>query len=419
MNPQFLGVGADSSLPRAYPEEHFSLAREERMEPVIERISRARGAVLSVAPYFARGLFRLRFEEDATVPTMAVTPAFRVKYNPAFVVEKLTEATLAGVIAHELGHCIGLHHARMGERTAVYSGGFTVWNVATDVLVNDSVREIGLSLPDGAVTREGLKVPEHLVTAEDVYYWLLQRNEEEGGGGGGSFGEGDGGDLQAGGPGEEMEGDEGMLAKQVAADVKEYASRHPGKVPGGLEMWADSVLARPKIRWQDVLRSRRTRALASWVAGNENPTFGRRSRRQDAVGGREFVLPGRFKPVPLTVVIVDMSGSMSDRVTGSAVLTSVGGILEAAGGKTVAITCDTAAQVLGPISSAREIVAKGRHGGGTDMAPAFEEARKMRAACIVCITDGYLPPVPDEAIWLITPGGARQDWMRGIVLQYD
>lgn len=380
-----------------------------------EKISKARGVVLSVAPYLARGLFRMRFVQDDRVPTLGISPSFRVSYNGAYTAG-VTEAELAGIVLHELYHCIGRHHERMGYHAVRVRSGMTYWNIAADVLVNDAVRAVGLSLPNGVVTRERLKVPEIHATVEDVYDWLLAQAED---GGGGSFAEGDGGDLQPPGEGEVMEGDEGIVAKQIAADVQEYAKRHPGKVPNSLEMWADSVLARPKIRWQDVIRSQRTRQVAAWVAGSEQPTFGRRSRRQDSVGGKDFVLPGRVKSLPLTVVIVDMSGSMSDGTTGSAVLTSVGGIIDASGGQTIAITCDTAAQVLGPIASAREIVARGRHGGGTDMTPAFEEARKMKAACTICITDGYLPPVPDRAIWLITPGGARQDWMRGTVLQYE
>lgn len=377
-----------------------------------EKISQGRGAVLAKVPYFARGLFRMRFEEKAEIPTMEITPSFRVYYNPAFV-EGLATEHLSGVILHELLHPIGGYWARMGDRTARTDSGVPLWNLAHDVVINDQVRECGLTLPPGAATRESLEVPDRCVTAEDVYDWLLSNAADSAAG---SWAEGDGGD---GGEMDALEGDEGMITKQIAADIRDFASRNPGKVPDSLEMWADSVLARPRIRWQDVLRSRRTRAVAAWVAGNENPTFGRRSRRQDAVGGSRFVLPGRVKSVPLTVVIVDMSGSMSDRATGDAVLTSVGGILDASGGTTIAITCDTAAQVLGPIGTAREIVARGKHGGGTDMTPAFEEARKMRAACIVCITDGYLPPVPDEAIWLITPGGEKQDWMRGLVLRYE
>lgn len=382
-----------------------------------EKISKARGVVLSVAPYLARGLFRMRFVQDDRIPTLGISPSFRVSYNGTFVESKVTEAELAGIVLHELFHPIGMYFDRLRGREARYSNGMPVFNAAHDILINDQVRALGLSLPEGVLLREKLGVPEHLLTAEEVYDWLLSQADESPVSG--SFGEGDGGDGLELGEGEVMEGDEGIVAKQIAADVQEYAKRHPGKVPNSLEMWADSVLARPKIRWQDVIRSQRTRQVAAWVAGSEQPTFGRRSRRQDSVGGKDFVLPGRVKSLPLTVVIVDMSGSMSDGTTGSAVLTSVGGIIDASGGQTLAITCDTAAQVLGPIASAREIVAKGRHGGGTDMTPAFEEARKMKAACVICITDGYLPPVPDSAIWLITPGGARQDWMRGTVLQYE
>lgn len=388
------------------------------MVDLTEKISKARGEVISVASYLARGLFRLRFVEDARVPTMGIAPNFRVSYNPGFV-EGLSHGELAGCILHELFHPIGGYFQRVVGREARFSNGMPVFNAAHDVVINDQVREMGLSLPPGALLREVLEVPTHVVMAEEVYDWFLSSCLEEREPSG-SFGDGDGGDGQEGlGEGEEMEGDEGIVAKQVAADVQEYARHHPGKVPSSLEMWADSVLERPRIRWQDVIRSQRTREIAAWVAGSESPTFGRRSRRQDSVGGGEFVLPGRIRQVPLTVVIVDMSGSMSDGKTGSAVLSSVGGIIDASGGQTIAITCDTAAQVLGPIASAREIVAKGRHGGGTDMTPAFEEARKMRAACVICITDGYLPPVPDRAIWLITPGGERQDWMRGTVLRYD
>lgn len=372
-----------------------------------EMISEARGVCLSVSPYFARGLFRLRFEEDAGIPTMAVTARWRVKYNPEFVqgIYNADPATLAGVVMHELMHGIGLHHQRMGNRLAKFTNGLLVWNAATDVIINEG---LPLPLPPGALYRSTFDVPERCSTPEDVYDWLIANAPD---GGDADFG----GDDLSDEDGERGEGDEELVAKQVAADVKDFDKKNPGRISADVVAWADAILMPPKVRWQDVLRASAQRVVNAWVRGREESTYTRRSRRNGS--GGDFILPGRHSPRPRIILIADTSGSMLDNGTGATVLGEVQGLLKFAGGELEVLSIDTAVTFDGRVRSVADMRAAARGGGGTELLPAFERARERRAALIVCITDGYVcTPIPDSAAWVIVPGGSGQSWMRGRVI---
>ncbi|MGA2964414.1 MAG: hypothetical protein ABSD96_22355, partial [Candidatus Korobacteraceae bacterium] len=107
--------------------------------PAPERIRKARTSLLLDHPFFGSLLFRLKSEEDRSIPTMA-TNGVVLRYNPAFV-DTLNAATLAGVLAHEVMHPALQHHTRRAKRDP------RRWNEACDYAINPLLLDAGLSLP--------------------------------------------------------------------------------------------------------------------------------------------------------------------------------------------------------------------------------------------------------------------------------
>jgi predicted metal-dependent peptidase len=101
-------------------------------------------------------------------PTMA-TDGRRIVYNPAFV-EKLSQAELEGVLAHEVMHLALAHHCRRGERDA------QLWNQATDYAINPILINNGVTLPKDALIDPTFAD----LGAEEIYARLLKQGQDSG-----------------------------------------------------------------------------------------------------------------------------------------------------------------------------------------------------------------------------------------------
>jgi predicted metal-dependent peptidase len=80
----------------------------------LERIQKARVALMFDAPFFASLAMRLGLQEDKSLKTMA-TNGIQIKYSPDFV-ETLLPREIAGTLAHEVMHVVNGHHTRRGDR---------------------------------------------------------------------------------------------------------------------------------------------------------------------------------------------------------------------------------------------------------------------------------------------------------------
>jgi predicted metal-dependent peptidase len=103
---------------------------------------------------------RLPFRECAAVswcPTMA-TDGYHVFYNPVWV-ERLSDAQMRGVIAHEVLHVLLAHSDRLQHRDD------RRWNVACDHATNLILVEQGFTLPQGGLYSRGYVG----LTSEEIY----------------------------------------------------------------------------------------------------------------------------------------------------------------------------------------------------------------------------------------------------------
>lgn len=186
-----------------------------------------------------------------------------------------------------------------------------------------------------------------------------------------------------------------VILNDVAKAISDYAKTR-GDVPGGLKRWADEHLKPSKVDWRKRLGAliRRSVAIAS---GQTDYSLRRPSRRSMQRG---IITPGTVRPVPEIAVVLDTSGSMTDRDIATA-LAEVQGILKKIGVPQLwLIDVDMEAGKPKKVSTVKKITLHG--GGGTDMRVGIDEALKLkpRPNAIVVLTDGYTPwpseppPVP-------------------------
>lgn len=104
------------------------------MDSVVEKIVRARIAMLFKAPFFGTLAIRLKIvNASAWCPTMG-TDGRHLYYNEEFV-NKLNSKQLIFVIAHEVLHCVYDHMNRRGGRHP------KIWNYANDYVINLEIRD--------------------------------------------------------------------------------------------------------------------------------------------------------------------------------------------------------------------------------------------------------------------------------------
>ena len=326
---------------------------------------------------------------------IGVDPWFRLYYDPegltAWSVEEVT-----AVLYHEVGHLLRDHARRADVAGVPRDGGHRfVWNLAGDLEINDDILRDGMALPTGGCLPKAFKLPDGLF-AEEYYHRLMQSAKPmpQPQAGAGACGSGAGGERHEHEDGPEA-GDapgvdrvEGELIRQrVAEDVREHVKSR-GTAPGWLTRWAEARLT-TKVDWRKLLASLVRRACGD-VKGLIDYSYARPGRRSGAEP--TVVLPSMVQPSPQVAVVVDTSGSMSERELAQALI-EIDGVLLATGlreGVTV-LACDADVAATRRVLTSRNVVLAG--GGGTDMRVGLEAALAVRPKphVIICVTDGATP----------------------------
>lgn len=396
-------------------------------------------------PYYAGSLWSLLVVPTPGLGTMGVDDKNRIYVDPA-VFDNWNLEEAKNVVLHEILHRVLRHDKRAKVQGVTPEQAFT-WNIAADMEVNNLLREDGITkLPGKPYYPETLGFPRDLLAEE--YYALLQKKQEEekkkSGGDSGKDGEdgkggkgspkpgknpGEGncgscahghGKEQGSGTGHEQgeatddqpgqsEVEADLTARAFARAVQEAVAGR-GKVPAGLARWANTVLAPPRIPWEQKLRAFLRDSLDR-RAGAMELSFGKPNRRQWGLwdAGFRVALPSQYQPSLDVVAIVDTSGSMGEKEI-NGVLAEVKGIAQACGAAIRVACVDAQAYELQTISENQRVKVKG--GGGTDMRLGIELAHKAKPRPHVCVvlTDGWTPwpnekPSGMAVIACITPGG--------------
>lgn len=421
-------------------------------------------------PYVSTALLSLVPVESPGLGTMAVDAYWRLYYDPC-VFSKWSVQETAGVLIHEVCHVIRNHSKRFAnvlgfDPDQVLQAGCDpdtyanikylalIWNYAADCEINDDLEAGKIPLPKGILLPTQFNFPNGLL-AEDYYSRLRQQlppkpsqQKSKGGKGAGNGGSGDKQDIDdAGVPGTEAagsgsdgikrkweagkpnskdgkgvdglsEGQAELIRHEVARKVQ-AASKTQGNVPGGFRRWADGLLE-PKVDYRRELACAVKQAIEQ-IKGHYDLTYSRLARKSP---GNGLISPANVAPDIKIAVVIDTSGSMSDRCLGEAV-GELSGILKALprqdGVKVYA--CDAAVHTAQKCFRAEQVQLAG--GGGTDMALAIRHASevKPRPQLVICLTDGYTGwpeeptcGVPCLAVIVSNGDDTAPDWIKSIKL---
>jgi predicted metal-dependent peptidase len=402
------------------------------------------------APYFRSILLALVTRPMPGLGTVAVTAHGFFLYDPE-VIGKWTVEQMAGAWIHESLHKLNLHGKRQGLRD------HDRWNIACDLAINTTVRELGLPLPEGSLFPEAMKPPMEPGLPADAYYAELtkrasqqpRQGQGQPGPGGGAEGQqgvpspgapacgkgwcGSGGghavpnEPEAGDAEARTEGSLERAVRETAEAIKDAASKGRGSVPSSLARWADEALQPPKVPWRQKLGRIARRAVA-WSLGAVDHRYDAPSRRQAGIGygvGRP-ILPRLRRPVPRVAIAVDTSGAMGrDELRAAAA--EVKGVLSATGADVDFMACDAVIHGgVRKVATVEDACARLVGGGGTDFRPVFTAIAELnpRPEILVFITDGCgpapaAPPPRTQVIWVLI-GRYRQtpaSW--GDVIEVD
>lgn len=372
----------------------------------IDPIQVARYKLDMTYPYLSDITFSLIPTIQKDHPSMSVDKKGRLYYDPDVLREKgWTIDNIVAVLFHEENHLIREHHGRVGSREPQR------WNIAGDLEINDDLNNLqDLTPPDDLIYPSTFKLPEGR-TAEEyydlleehlVYYDVTPNNC-------GSSAHGDQTGEPQEGEGEGLSSEEiEILKDKVAEKIREKYDKNSlarGTIPVGLARWAEKRLTK-KIDWRKVLATN-IRAAISQKTGASDYTYRKPSRRhQDS----NIIMPSTFQPVPNVAVVIDTSGSMSQREIGLAV-EHTGHVLRALGCKEGVDVYSVDAQVhtAQRVFSKKQIVTKG--GGGTDMRLGIERAMeaKPRPEVVIVITDGETP-WPDNPTSAKVVAALTREW---------
>ena len=117
-------------------------------------------------PFFGSIITDVEYKEASFIPT-AATDGQKILYNEEFMKSKTLDEQVF-ILAHEVCHIV-FEHAKRGEDKE-----HTLWNIATDAVINQLLQKDGLTILDGAIN-----IPEAISYDAESYYKKLLKEKEE------------------------------------------------------------------------------------------------------------------------------------------------------------------------------------------------------------------------------------------------
>lgn len=355
------------------------------------KFQRARIALILDQPFFGSLLMQLKATPSVEFKTMA-TDGINLYWNPEFV-DKLPEAQVVTVLAHEVLHCALSHMTRRGSRKP------RLWNIATDHAVNLTLDEsnmlagvAGKAAPFQWPSFEVYKEQRFSGMAAEEIYAILDVEPPSGDGQGQEKGQGQepapgkgdkpediGAVLDA--PGQTPDEKQSTEAQwRVAVQQAAALAKGQGKLPASIARLVDEQL-NPKPGWKERLRRfirDHSRDDYSW----------RQPNRRYCQSG--FILPSLFSErLGRIAISIDTSGSIDEQLLNE-FLSEVEGIVSEARPSGIELfDCDAAVNHRWSLEPTDPLPREFTGGGGTDFRPVFDAvARDAESpACLIYLTD--------------------------------
>jgi Uncharacterized protein conserved in bacteria len=342
-------------------------------QAALNKMTKARTAMLIDQPFFGTLAMRLTLIQDRSIPTLNVDGK-DMRYNPDFINAK-NGSIAKSCVAHEVMHCVLDHCGPTGRGLSLSPKR---WNYAADYAVNDILVLSKFEIEPGWLH----DVQYRNMSAEHIYKLIPEPPPEDGSGNGGPQDE----VL----PGQK----DPAMAAQDAADWKlataqaANAAKAAGKLPEPLERWVDKIMEN-KVDWKAEMRnfiSQITKDDYSWARAN---------RKMQAAG---FRLPGLYSETVGPIhVYSDESGSVDQAIT-AAFGAEIDAIRQDIRPEKIVLGhFDTHVGKVEEFLPDDEFVMKRYCDGGTDFRPIFKHADKAYPPpmCVVILTDLY-GPFPEQ-----------------------
>lgn len=151
------------------------------MDKVLLRLHAARVVASEKQPYLSTALFAMVPVKVDGLGTLASDDKWRLYYDPIKLLEWPVDQ-LAGVLLHEVGHCIRGHADRfkaMNENRNLNR----IFNIAGDSVINADLRDDRIALPEGAVYVDSMNETYGIdatreMSAEQIYILLREKIED-------------------------------------------------------------------------------------------------------------------------------------------------------------------------------------------------------------------------------------------------
>jgi len=375
-----------------------------------DKILKAKIKLQKTSPFFAYLVMNLKIIEKEEIESMAVDNKGNCYYSPSFV-EGLTNDEVEGVLCHEVMHIV-LEHLIRGNGLELP----LLMNVATDMCVNDLLKENKFSLPScngGALIPTwhscdfmGVTIDDiNKKTAIQIYHELLKKLKSK--------------DKikYKGGFDEHICDEKGKEKNEVIEQQKEKwkdvvgeasaFARTKGELPKGLELMIDDLL-NEKVDWKAMLYKYITKTLPF------DYTYARPSKKSVSCG---VYMPSILRESVEIVVSIDTSGSIQKGEL-TEFMTEINAIAKSFNNLNMKlIVCDYDVKDVYEIGNGSDeeiskIILRG--GGGTSHIPVYEYVKQNlpNTQFIINFTDGWTDFPDDEQIktlWVLCKDGACSD----------
>ena len=391
-----------------------------------ERLEEAKTYVALASPFWATLLANLPISIGRVIGGFAATDGYNIILDPRSL-SVYSSKTIAGIIMHEMMHVAYMHFFRGKNKIPL------IWNIATDIVVNDQIIE----------RYRYLKLPQEIVynmdfaymSAEEVYDRIVKQLYNDLGGKNGEeidekeaeewlkkhFSEYFFNDKH-GLPGEFGEQEEDENPEELEEKVREVIgeayetysnSRHRGTLPAGLVDFIEK-LSGPKRDWKRILYQYLDRIFSKEDFSPLPPS--RKYLPYDLYSPslKSEEISGRI------VIGVDTSGSMSSKEIGNA-LAEIDFVRFFVEEIFVLFHDVNVQEIVKPHNlkqflGGKNIKIKGR--GGTSHKPLFKyiEDHKLYPDLFIGFTDGYSvfpakqPNYP--VLWVLTKDHQKPPWGR-------
>lgn len=394
-------------------------------------------ALLNADAFHAAMLLDMELIETVEIrgqpmPTACTDGFKKIWVNPDFMAT-MSPSQGAFVLAHEIGHKLLMYPARFRDlqRTQPEFSP-QLFNVAQDFLINAQLAHAGYPVEQLSAEQGSMDVQDFVdamkaqtagsgadhksgfmydpdvretVTSESLYNQLMHALPEQDRDGASQKGAVSG---VGGGEGNDVLMDafedtcqeQGLTPQQAAQQTENEivsaaqnaAARDPGSVPANIKAMVEAY-AKPVVDWRAKLRR--------FISGrcNDDWSFRRPNRR---TAGTDVIQPSMFSNRPdQVVIIVDTSGSVSDRELEQALSEIVSISKRVKPRRISVISCDANVNAVEEYASGQRITTLTTNGrGGTSMDPAFQYVLDAgwRPECIICLTDGEMIFPPKDMV---------------------